>query len=161
MYTTLFHTALTANDSTAKEQLGAIRAEWDGTQWKWYKYVQVAAGTTVANGTPLAYPTTNTARTIVSGTVADYLRNRPAGVGVGAITASYYGWIQIKGPHSAVITNGDDDIAAGDTIILATTGGQVDSVAAGTPTTYRPLGIATAADVDAANTVATDLCCDF
>ena len=161
MYTTLFHTALTANDSTAKEQLGVIRAEFDTTYgWRYYKYVQAASDTTVANGTVLCY--TNYTRTVVSSDRTDTQANWPAGVGVGAITASYYGWIQLKGYHSAVATDAGDDIAIQDALIVhATLDGVVDRTAAGTAPLYAVVGWAYAADVDAADTVAALLCCDF
>lgn len=94
MYNTIFKTAVTSNTSTAKEQLGAIRFEYDTTYgWRVYKYVQAASDTTVANGTALGYPTTDNTRTTVSSDATDFLVGRPAGVGIGAITASYYGWI--------------------------------------------------------------------
>lgn len=161
MYTTLFHTALTANDSTAKEQLGVIRWEYSSTGgWKCYKYVQAAADTTVANGTVLCY--TDSTRTIASSDRTDTQVNWPAGVGVGAITASYYGWIQIKGYHSAVATDAGDDIAISDALIIhASTDGVVDRTASGTAPVSAVVGWAYAADVDAADTVAALLCCDF
>lgn len=82
-------------------------------------------------------------------------RNQPAGVVLGTVTAGNYCFIQVRGPYATVKTNADDDIAAGDTLIIAaTTDGTVDSVAAGTASTYVPFGIATAADVDADDTVA-------
>lgn len=69
-----------------------------------------------------------------------------------------YGYLQTRGYHSAIKTNGDDDIAAGDTLIMVATDGVVDSVAAATTTgTLLKVGIARAADVDAANTVAADI----
>lgn len=68
---------------------------------------------------------------------------------------------QIKGYHAAVLTNADDDITAGMTLILCSTDGTVDSVAAGTAPTYPIIGIALDADVDASDTVEADLCCDF
>jgi hypothetical protein len=161
MYHSLFKTELTANHSSPKDQLGIIRAEFSATYgWRYYKYVQAAADTTVANGTVLSY--TDYTRTIVTSDIDDGHPNRPAGVGIGAITASYYGWIQVQGYHAAVITNADDDISAGDLLIVDTDeDGQCDSVAGGTACTYVPLGAAYAADVDASDTVAALLYCPF
>lgn len=88
------------------------------------------------------------------------LMNRPAGVAVAAVTAAQYGLVQCHGYYATVKTNGDDDIAADDTVILGASGG-VNSVAAGTASTHKRLGIATTADVDAANTVAVFLDCTF
>lgn len=153
-------TELTANDSTPKEQLGAIRTEYDSTNGaRVFKYVQAASDTTVADGTPLLYQTADTSRQTVTVDLTDALTNNVAGVGIGAITASYYGWIQVAGYHDAVITNGDDDIAANDAIIYGAADGVVDSVGAGTAPTNAVLGFAVAADVDAANTVAVNLTC--
>lgn len=151
-------TKLTANDSTAQEQLGIIREDIDSTgSLKRYVYVQAAADTTVANGTALAF--SDTIRNVATSDISDASQNQPCGVGIGAITAEYYGWVQCYGYHATVLTNGDDDIADGDTIILSSSDGVVDSVAAGTASTYKPLGVAVAADVDANNTVATFLDC--
>lgn len=153
-----WNTRLNANDAVAREQVGIVRQELDATNGlKEYKYVQAAADTTVANGTPLLYVAADTARLSVTLDLTDANTNDPAGVGIGVITAEYYGWIQTKGYHSAVITNGDDDIAANDAIIYGAADGVVDSVAAGTAPTNKPLGFAQAADVDASNTVATVL----
>lgn len=156
----VWKTELTANDTTAQEQQGIQRYELDDTNgMKVYKYVQARADTTVANGTPLMYTVGTTSFDDVTSDITDGGRNAVAGVGIGAITASSFGWIQVYGYHSAVITNGDDDIAADATIIYSSTDGQVDSVAAGTASTYRPIGIAVAADVNADNTVATFVDC--
>lgn len=155
-------TPLDANDSTQKETLGILRTEWNTTDscLKTYKYVQAASDTTVANGTALGH--SDTLGHVASSDCTDYDENQPLGVGIGAITASYYGWIQVAGYHPAVLTNGDDDIADGDNIILdATSDGVVDSVAAGTAPTDSLLGIAVAADVDADDTVAVMLKCAF
>ena len=154
-YGLTWKTKLTDNSATAQEQLGIIRYELDSTNGlKKYKYVQAADDTTVANGTALGYLTTDTARLTVSSDQTDFLYNNPAGVGIGAITAEYYGWVQIGGYHSAIKTNGDDDIAADASLILTSTDGTVDSVAAGTASTYRPIAYSVAADVDASDTVA-------
>lgn len=153
MFNMIYKTELTANDSSAKDQVGALRAEFHAIYGlRIYKYVNVAADTTVANGTPLAYVDAYGLQ--VTSDISDSSQNRPAGVGIGAITAGNYGWIQVAGHHSAVITNGDDDITAGASVILSSTDGKADSVAAGTAATHRPLGVAVAADVDAADTVA-------
>ncbi len=79
-----------------------------------------------------------------------------AGVVIGTPTQNTWGWVQTAGYHAAVKTNGDDDIAANDTIIMVATDGVVDSVAGATRTgTLSVVGVAAAADVDAADTVAT------
>lgn len=169
-----FPTAVTFNDadnnepsatvfptSIYSEEPGAIRWQIDkdaGAGIRALRFVQVdSSSAAAANGTPFMWK--DTTMTVVTTVVATGSRSWPAGVGIGTITPGAYGWIQCKGYHSAVITNGDDDIAKGDTIIQSSTDGQVDSVAAGTATTYKPFGVAAAADVDAANTVAAFLDC--
>jgi hypothetical protein len=75
-------------------------------------------------------------------------------------TEGQFGWLQVSGPHSAVVTNADDDIAAGDTLIVDDNeDGQCDSVAGATDTgDLRLMGYAAAADVDASDTVSAILC---
>jgi hypothetical protein len=154
----VFKTAVTDSSTTPEEPLGAIRFDLDHATGacKMYKYVQAASDTTVAYGTPLAFSDLYGAT--VTSDISDASQNQPAGVGVGAIAASSYGWIQVHGHHDAIITNGDDDIADGDTIILSSADGQVDSVAAGTASTHKPLAIAVDADVDGSNTVEGFIC---
>ena len=142
------------NESTlfVPGQLGMFY-EKDG---KKYQLVQLTAGA-VAGAAGQAVWWHDFDDFVVNNDISDLTtaRNQPAGVVLGTVTAGNYCWIQVRGPHSAVKTNADDDIAAGDTLIIAaTTDGTVDSVAAGTASTYVPFGIATAADVDADDTVA-------
>lgn len=155
----IWATELTANDSSAKELVGVVRWEYDNTYGlRAYRYVQAASDTTVANGTVLTY--SDSYKFTATSDVSDAASNQIAGVGIGAITASYYGWVQCYGYHSAVITNADDDIADGDVIIVDTDeDGQCDSIASGASITQKILGIAVAADVDGSDTVAAQLCC--
>lgn len=109
----LFNTVLTANDSTAQEELGAFRFE-DG---KIYKYVQHTDAVTTIAGGPVLYNGTN--NTIVTSDLN-------GGAGAGAIagvalvgnTAGYYGWIQIHGMATIKVT---DVLTAGDHMIAGTT----------------------------------------
>lgn len=88
---------------------------------------------------------------------AAVVSNNPAGVALGTVAAGSYCFIQVRG-IATVRTNQDDDIAAGDTIIADDNeDGQCESVAGGTASTYVPLGIALAADVDADDTVSVRL----
>lgn len=142
-----------------EDPVGVIRHQIDqetnGTRT--LQFVNVLAATTVANGTALMF--SDLYRKTVTKVVASASRNQPAGVGIGAITAGNRGWIQIAGYHSAVITNADDDITDGDSIIMSATDGKVDSTAAGTAPTHKTLGIAVADDDNAADTVAVQLNC--
>lgn len=155
MFKRVWATKLTANDEVAKEELGILREEYDETYgYRRFIYVQVAADTTVALGTALGF--SDMKRQTASSDVAniDFIANQTAGVGIGAITASYYGWIQTLGYHGGVKTDGGDDIKDGDTLILdPAVSGTVDSVAMNTASTYRPVGTAVAEDNDAGNTV--------
>lgn len=154
-------TDLTADDSSAKEELGAIRFTYDSTVGvRGYRYVQAAADTTVANGTVLTFVDATYFNKTVTLDISDSHPNRAAGVGIGAITASNYGWVQFYGYHATVLTDGGDDIADGDAVIVdPSTDGTADSVTAGTAPTHKVLGFACAADVDANNTVAVRLEC--
>ena len=162
MLNAVFKTELTANHSAAKDPLGVLRFEYDETNggYKVYKYVQAASDTTVANGTALAF--VNVYGWQVTSDISDANQNQPAGVGIGAITASYYGWIQVGGYHSAIKPDAGDDIADGDSLILhASTDGVVDTTATGTAAVCKPIGIAVAADNDTADTVAGMITCVF
>ena len=157
----VWKTALTANDSSAKEQVGILRVEYDSTYGvRGYRDMQAAADTTVANGTVLTY--SDTYKFTATSDISDAGINQVAGVGTGAITAEYYGWVQCFGYHATVLTDAGDDIADGDSVIVhASTNGVADTTASGTASVSKPLGIAVAADVDADDTVATQLDCMF
>jgi len=148
-------TELTANDATAQEQVGSIRFELDSTNGlRGFKYVQAAADTTVANGTALAY--SDTIGHVATSDISDAAINQVLGVGIGAITAEYYGWVQVFGYHSAVATDAGDDFADGDWVILhASTDGTAERTASGTAAVSKPIGVAVADDIDANDTVAT------
>ena len=152
-------TTLTDNSATAQEPLGAIRYELDATYGlRAYRYVSVASDTTVANGTALCY--TDAYGLVASSDISDGAINQVCGVGIGAITASYYGWVQVYGYHEAIKTDAGDDIADGDSLILhASTDGTVDRTASGTAAVSKIVGIAVAADVDATDLVAGYLNC--
>lgn len=146
---------LTANDATAQNELGTLRTEWSTTDscLKTYKYVQAAADTTVANGTVLGY--SDVLGHVASSDITDFSVNQPLGVGIGAITASYYGWVQVKGYHSAILTDGGGDITDGQSLIVDdTVDGTCDSVAVATAPTSKIIGVASADDVAVVNTVA-------
>lgn len=161
-----YRTALTYNgdDVTVEDEVGCLRYELDTTNggFRVYRFVEVAAtaAAAVANGTVLTF--SGLYGNDVTDDISESHPNRPAGVGIGAITIGNKGWIQVYGYHSAIKTDGGDDIAAGDTLIVdPSTDGTCDSVAQGTATTHRELGVATTADIDADNTVAGFLTCIF
>ena len=155
----------TANHEVPQARPGQKCRIWDSTLgFRHFMYVKFDNGTAnvaAANG-GLCYFTDFDAYTVtrdVSDSAAD--ANGVAGIMMSAVTDGYYTWIQRGGLHTAVITNGDDDIAAGDAVIASAAGdGTADSTAQDTAPVRRLLGIAYEADVDAANTVATMLTLD-
>lgn len=156
----------TSDDSVPRHVPGTVVCITDADDGlKAYKYVRYNNGTanlTLANGDPCLYDddgaTFDGFEVFVD--VSDTNRNLVAGVALGAITDGNYGWVQIKGFHSAVNTDGGDDIAVGDALIHDGTNDQdVDSVAAGTAPTNHVVGWAVGADVDASDTVPAYLVC--
>ena len=164
----LYRTKLTYSDDDAdndprrfdEDELGMIRWVHDSTNGlKCYKFVEVAStSAALTNGAVVTY--TDTIRTLVSDDISEQHPNWPAGVAIGAIAVGEKGWIQVQGYHSAIDTDGGDDIAAGDSLIVdPSVDATCDSVAQGTAVTHYVLGIAQAADVDANNTVAGWITC--
>ena len=151
----LWATQLDANDSSAKEELGAVRVEYDSTNGRRvFKYVQWdngTAGISGAAGQVVYYVAASYAGAKVTPDVSDSDINMVAGVMHAAMTDKNYGWMQVEGKDT-VATNGDDDISAYDAIIGGGDG-TCNSVAQDTAPTNRVLGWALAADDDAANTV--------
>lgn len=144
------------NDSTPRYPgLVGKFFEQDG---KKYQYIQLDSGAvTAAAGHAVSWIDFDDFK--VTNDISDAIGlNVPAGVLMSAVTAGNYGFIQVRGVYPTVLTNGDDDISANDTIIMSSTDGAVNSVAAATAPTHVILGVATAADVDASNTVAVLLC---
>lgn len=158
-----FRTLLSYDGSTPGEgdELGVIRHEIDGltSGMKSYRFVQVAdTSAAVANGTVVTF--SDVYGREVTTDISETGQNFVAGVGIGVITPGNSGWIQVYGHHAAVKTNGDDDVAAGDMLIVdSTTDGTANSVTAGTAPTHKTIGVAVAADVDADDTVAAFISC--
>ena len=104
---------------------------------KAYQLVQFkASSTAIAVGNAVMW--TDYANFVVSAKVADATRNAIAGVALGTQTVGNYGWIQVDGPNLVTVSTGA--ITAGDTVIMSATDGTVAGVAAGTASTYIPLG---------------------
>ena len=150
-----------ASDVTLQDELGILRMEIDPTLGLYvYRQVKLHASSAAgANGTPVGFSDVyhTTVTTDFQAGISN--RNLPAGVCVGTLTAGNIGYVQCGGYHAAVISNGDNDVARGDNVILAGVDGQVDSVAAGTASTYKVLGICVTDD--AASAVPTQLCCSW
>jgi len=152
------HEVLTENRSTARHTPGECIELIDSTGRKKYKYILFNYGTdtTVTAAGQIVYylDSTDWDGYEVTNDLSDTKANLVAGVMQAAVTTAYYGWCQTWGYYATVATNADDDISGGDTVIPVGDG-TVDSVAAGTASTYRPVGIAVADDVNADDTVAT------
>ena len=141
----------TANDSSARYRAGQLVI--DPATGYFYRYVQFKDAVAYADGQSVTWATMMTAVTNdrAGGSSIGVI---PAGVCLRVMTQNYYGFILVRGYHATLATSGADDIVIGESLILhATTDGTCDGVAA-TATTTASFGFATAADVDAANTVA-------
>lgn len=114
-----------------------------------YQIVQAkSTTTTLAAGTPVGW--TDQDDFVVSAKQTDLTRNLPAGITLGTITASSYGFIQVAGPTiSPVLVAGaatDPLIGAGAALILgSSTDGVAISTAAGTAPVATPLAISSTA----------------
>ncbi len=144
--------AITGNDATPLVDVGSIAM----VDSKTYMYVQFDNGTSAvaaaANATCYWYDETYY---IVTSDIGDSSENRACGVFTVALTDQYYGWVLIDGYCSALKTDGGDAIAAGDFLTAVSgTDGVVTRATANTAAPYRVVGVATAADSDANNTVA-------
>jgi hypothetical protein len=147
-----FDAFASVNDSAARMAVGTLVEDESG---KVYRYVQFKDAVTYAAGQPVVWAAaTPTAVTndISGGSNVGAL---VAGIALGVMTQNYYGFVLGKGYYSAVVTNGDDDIAAGDFLILGGSDGTCNS---GT-VSAADFGYALAADVDASNTVAALIFC--
>lgn len=150
----LFSTKVTDNTSDQREQLGAVRREWDNDDncFKTYRYVRASLTTAASNGVCMSCHIGRGSSvvqglgcTVVTDDIAEGAINLPAGVAIGTLTNQYYGWVQIGGYHSEVDTDGGTDLNDGDTLILhASTVGVCDVTDAGTAPVSKPIGIAVA-----------------
>lgn len=152
------HEVLTSNSATALHTPGEVIEVVDSEGLKRFQYIQYDNGSApiAAAAGNIAYFSDGTDWDgfEVTSDLSDTKANLVAGVLQAALTDRYYGWIQTFGYYEDVATNGDDDIAAGD-YVIPVGDGTVDSVGAGTASTYVPVGVAVADDVNADDTVAT------
>ena len=121
-----FASALAADDATASDVPGTLRVE--GT--KVYMYV-LAEDAAIADGDVVEFSDATGYEVTNDRAGGSSLGRNVAGVGIGAITDGQYGWIQIRGLHTNVKTDGG--VSAGEFLIPhATADGQADSGVAGT-----------------------------
>lgn len=136
-------TKLTDTSSTAQEELGRIR--WEGG--KAYRYVLVEDAD-LALGEVVEYSDTSGYEVTNDRSGGSSIGRVVAGVAIGAITDATYGWIQVHGRHTNVITDGG--VSAGDALVPhASADGQADTAESGstaTNTEAQVFGYALAAD---------------
>ena len=114
-------TKLTANDSTAKEELGRVR--WENN--KAYKYV-VIEDLAVAVGDVVEFSDTTGYEVTQDRAGGSSVGRVVAGVAIGTITDAYYGWIQVHGRNTGLKTDGG--VSAGDILVPhATQNGHADT----------------------------------
>lgn len=151
-----------ANDTIPNATPGGLYFYADPSTGKMqiYRYVQFKDAVTYAAGQVLTFANVTGTAVTNDRSGGSSVSNRPAGICLMVNTQDEYGFILVQGYYSAVVTNGDDDIAAGDSLIVATgTDGACDSVAAATTTVHTlAFGHALEADVDASNTVKAWVC---
>lgn len=116
----IWKTALTANDATAQEELGALRTEADG---KIYRYVKNGeASTALAARNLCIEDTTYPGVWTVLKSAAAVVQHGVRGFAIGAITAAYHGWIQCGGVAAGTAA---ETIAIGAGVCGSTTAGKV------------------------------------
>ena len=106
-------TELTANDTTSQEELGRVRIESDGKQ---YRYIQMRNGTG-KTGNVVVFNSSNNYQ--VTRTACTVRRNLFAGVLLGTLRSTRYGWAQFRGYCTHVKT--DAAVVAGHAIGVAAT----------------------------------------
>lgn len=118
---------------------------------KTYRYVVINATSEACAANMVML---NTGDWSVSNNISAHNQNDVIAIGIGVIAKESFGWVQTFG-EATVATNADDDISDGDGLIAdSTADGTCDSVAAGTPSTYKQIGYATADDSNTNDTVA-------
>jgi hypothetical protein len=104
-------TKLTANDATAKEELGRVR--WEGG--KAYRYILKEDATAIGVGDVVEFSDTTGYEVTSDRSGGASIGRVVAGVAIGTITDDYYGWVQVSGRCATIKTDGG--VSAGDTLI--------------------------------------------
>ncbi|MGB1224149.1 MAG: hypothetical protein ACPHCN_08410 [Mycobacterium sp.] len=145
---------LDANDASAKATPGMLYS----FKGDIYRYGQFKDAVTYVAGHVLTFAAADATAFTNDRSGGSSVGNAPAGVAVRVMTQDYYGYSLVNGYYSAVVTNGDDDIAAGVPLIVATgADGACDSAADPNPSLH--FGDSLAADDNAADTVAAIVRC--
>lgn len=140
MLTERISTKLTANDSTAKEDLGRFYQTVDSTYGtRLFKYVLNGGVVGVAGGACCQKMAATVAVGYTVQVPTDTSDENLAGIWMAAVTADYYGWIQILGYHTAVcVSTAVAAIAAYDSLKVTSAQGQymITSQVIGTAPTF-------------------------
>jgi len=118
---------LTLSNTAAKFNIGELAKDQLGNI---YRYIQnnTADAIAIADGT-CVYPTIVVGVVSPDFTGGNGVTGRVVGVGIAAIAAGSYGWVQVSGIHPAVKT--DAGVSAGDALIGHTVDGEADTMADG------------------------------
>lgn len=144
----IFGDLVSDTGSSQEYPLGTKREE----EGKVYRYVKRSDPDVAPIANQLAYHTDGAWSVCMDVSQVD--RNLVMGVFQSVIADGEYGWVLTKGRVSALVTNGDDDIAKGDAIIASAAGdGTCDSTAQDSAPTNKVVGWALADDDNGANTV--------
>lgn len=130
-----------------------MKRERDGQIYRFVKYDNGTGNLAALAGGVCYIKAPATDVNTVTMDVSDTHVNQAYGIFVSVPADNGYCWVLRRGYYAAVLTNGDDDIAAGDALI-GVGDGTVNSTAAATAPTHKVVGWASAADNDGANTVA-------
>lgn len=136
-------TKLTDTSTSPEEELGRVR--WEGA--KAYKYVR-AEDAAISIGQVVEYSDTSGYEVTNDRSGGSSIGRVVAGVAIGAIADASYGWIQVHGRNTSVVTDGG--VSAGEGLVPhASTDGAADSVESGSTavnTEAQVFGYALAAD---------------
>lgn len=157
---TAVYSALTPSGSGLQApKLGQVYEDGVG---KKYKFVKNNHSSALTVGDVVCYTYANAVNTdVIRPTTATL--NFMAGVAVGAIPVSGFGWIQVKGVNDATNLDGTTDIAIGDSLKAVNgTLAAVKDAAAGTTPSFQNYLIALEAFTDnsAAATNSVLICCE-
>lgn len=141
MYPTIFPDALTSTYTSLQDLArngltpGCRRMAHDGA--KTYKLVKNGHSAALVVGYPVVYDQTNDVTLVTVTQPATALLGFAAGVAMGAIPISGYGWVQVDGYNSSVPLDGTTDVAVGDVLIGVNAAFNLaKSVGAGTAALY-------------------------
>lgn len=98
----IWKSEITANDATAQETLGARRIVKDGTLGEQeYCYVKFDSAITAGKGCVWSSTSTSNPYSVAIATSGPS-KQKCAGIAVATITASYYGWLLVRGVYDGI-----------------------------------------------------------